>query len=389
MGKLKVYADNRLDLQREVKKFNSNPTLENYKILESYIDPIERSYCRDCGGSIYYKGRSKIQVKFGTNIMKYNANQTTCKTFKEANGKDFYLSVCEDCLIKKFPEYLKMNPSRSFNSLNDTCAYAFNIPDVDRKIKTKELAISKESRIAKYGEEEGEKIWDAYREVQGETNTFEYKRDNYGWTREQFDEFNQSRAVTVEILVRRHGEEKGHQIFDDYVEKQRTHGNSLEWFINKHGKEKGEKIFKEMLSAKTCYPNGLSLVSQEFFSILDDLLNNKYITYYGNKNGEYIFITKDRGYALDFFVKDLNVCVEFFGDYFHANPIKYLDPKRIMGFKNAKTVSDVWERDNKRIKELEENGIKTIIVWENDYYKNKNNPEFYKEIVNKIIINGK
>lgn len=53
-----------------------------------------------------------------------------------------------------------------------------------------------ENMIRKYGETEGEIRWGAYREKQAKSNTFEYKRDKYGWTLEQFDAYNKSRGLS-------------------------------------------------------------------------------------------------------------------------------------------------------------------------------------------------
>ena len=47
-------------------------------------------------------------------------------------------------------------------------------------------------------------------------NTFEYKKEKFGWSPEDFKEFNKSRAVTKENLIKKHGEEKGLEIFNNY-----------------------------------------------------------------------------------------------------------------------------------------------------------------------------
>ena len=394
MGKTKVYEDNRIELRHLVSDFLKDHTLEKYKILESYIQESERSYCGDCGDSIYYEGRSRIRVKTGTNIMQYDKNQPTCKTIKEANGKDFYLSICENCLSKKFPKYHEMNPSRIFNTLNDICCYAFGIPEEDRKEKTKELAITKNGMIKKYGEKEGLEKWKNYCKVQGETNTFEYKKEKYGWTQEDFKDFNKSRAVTRENLVNRHGKEKGDQMFDDYVKKQRTNGKTLKWFIDTYGENIGREKYKKVGIGKASSGmiSGITVskVSNEFFKILSKF-TNYYIKSDINGGEKIIYIDElDKCYILDGYIEELKVCIEFQGDYYHANPNKYdeffefpeFTPENVITL----TSKDLWRRDKiKKEALMKYMGIRTIEIWESDFYKNRNNEEFYKEIVNKII----
>jgi G:T-mismatch repair DNA endonuclease (very short patch repair protein) len=89
-------------------------------------------------------------------------------------------------------------------------------------------------------------------------------------------------------------------------------------------------------------------------------------------------------YSLDYFIEELKTSVEFHGDYFHANPKKYGPDHKFPGFvKNGGSITakELWEKDSKKYSSLEKyHGIRTIIVWESDYYKNKDNENFYKEI---------
>ena len=63
--------------------------------------------------------------------------------------------------------------------------------------------------------------------------------------------------------------------------------------------------------------------------------------------------------------------IEFFGDYWHCNPIKYKpnDYNR----HNKKTAQEIWDYDKERIKSLEFLGYKVLIIWEYDYIHNTNN----------------
>jgi hypothetical protein len=51
-----------------------------------------------------------------------------------------------------------------------------------------------ENMIRRYGETEGTKKWNLYRRKQSETNSYEYKKQKYGWTKQQFNEYNKARG---------------------------------------------------------------------------------------------------------------------------------------------------------------------------------------------------
>lgn len=59
-----------------------------------------------------------------------------------------------------------------------------------------------------------------------------------------------------------------------------------------------------------------------------------------------------------------NFIVEFYGDHWHANPIKY-QADDIINPTN-KTAKEIWQKDKERIELLEKHGYKVYIVWESD-----------------------
>ena len=76
-----------------------------------------------------------------------------------------------------------------------------------------------------------------------------------------------------------------------------------------------------------------------------------------------------------------NIAIEYFGDFFHANPKFYQPEQKILGG----TASQKWQKDAERIKSIEENGFKTVKIWENDWnnFQQKTTPklriEYYDE----------
>lgn len=60
--------------------------------------------------------------------------------------------------------------------------------------------------------------------------------------------------------------------------------------------------------------------------------------------------------------------IEFYGDYWHANPAVY-DPTYIISRKRM-TASEIWARDAERIKKIEAEGYQVKIVWERNFRRN-------------------
>lgn len=78
--------------------------------------------------------------------------------------------------------------------------------------------------------------------------------------------------------------------------------------------------------------------------------------------------SKMKAPRVDILIGDL--AVEVFGDYFHANPMKYRPSDLITLFKGASTASEIWERDAERLQKLRLCGYRTLVVWEHDIKKN-------------------
>jgi hypothetical protein len=326
---------------------------------------MEILVCKDCGNKVIYDKPKKYK--------------------KIVLGKEYTLQVCQKCLLKRFPSI--KNLSRIFNTNNEVTCYAFNIPIEEAKKSNKKYSWTKEKAIEKYGEEKGLEIWNNYCEKQSQTNTFEYKKEKYGWTKEQFDEYNQSRAVTLENLIKRHGKEKGLEIWNNYIIRQ-SETKSFNWMVEKYGEEKAIEINSqksltlenfirkygeeegalrwEEFSIKRYNP--YSQISQILFEMLDKYLSKKYTTYYATKNnGEWFVRGNDQVYYLDYFIKELNICIEFNGNAWHGNPKMFKPTDHCHPIYKDMTAFDLQLKDKKRIKELKNKGIKTYIIWESDF----------------------
>ena len=90
-------------VKEDIKLFNENKTKENYvKLLEKYNVYTDRPKCRICGEDIFYQN---TQLKSsGDTIRLFSDRGYSHITTRNMGNTVYHLSVCEDCLYKKFPE---------------------------------------------------------------------------------------------------------------------------------------------------------------------------------------------------------------------------------------------------------------------------------------------
>lgn len=267
--------------------------------------------------------------------------------------------------------------------------------------KRKSSAMTLKTQQEKYGIEEGSRRFAEYCEKQRITNTFEYKKDTYNWSYAQFEKFNRSRAVTLENLVKKYGQNEGELRFNSYREKQRFNNsiekwgdegfkdlnkrktNTLENFLARHGKDEGESKFLDYLK-KISKNKTYSKISQDLFSSLMyrfPFYNQK--CYFAINHGEWFIYDKDhsRVFFYDFVCLPLKICLEFQGDYFHANPDRYDPSTEFRFFQNpVMTANEIWEKDRVKNDVFYKNmGFPVIEIWESDFRNNR------KRVISEIM----
>jgi hypothetical protein len=351
--------------------------------METHISNLTK--CKDCNKDIIYYD---TVIKDG--IVKRGKSALS----KKGN---FNLVVCEACLEKKFPLYKSKNKSRVFNRMCEETQYAFNIPQEIYDIERRKLIVrSLDNFIAKYGKEVGEIKWEEYKKKQSITNTFEYKKAVHGMSESDFKEYNKSRAITLSNMIEKYGDYDGRKKYDEYCSKQqktkswpymvekygekkareinKSKSHSLISFQLKYGEELGLQKFEEFIKRKATY---CSKISQKFFDSLDEFLGKKFTTYYNKKNCEYGVNLKGSYVKLDYYILELNLCIEFNGTYYHADPRVYSETAVPIGGSNL-TALEMWNRDNDRYKKLKElRDIDTIVMWQLDYNSKTFNPSEY------------
>ena len=377
-----------------IKKFNSSKDVKYKKELAKQI-PLEFPKCRFCG-NIIINENFNILISQNNKYIKLNIPNIK---YRIIDDKKYYLSCCEECLLKHFKDNPPKHRKYYFMKANKYGAYSYGYSYDDyKKICSMTVGVTKKSMIKKWGEIEGAKRWEEYCKKQSITNTFKYKKEKYGWSKVDFDKFNKSRAVTLENLKNKYGNELGEKYFNDYVNKQKI-TKSKEYMINKFGEEKtneinqskaltlknyikkygGEEGLKRFELMLNSHSNYYSKISQDFFNELDKYLSPKYKTYYATKNNEYGVNLIDSYVCLDYFILELNLCIEFNGTYYHGDPRIFKENDHPNPHDKIKTAKEIWENDNNRYKLLKEiRNIDTIIVWENDYRNGIDIKDFIK-----------
>lgn len=352
---------------------------EKFSLILDRFYP-NRTKCKCCGGEIYYLD-SCADKKISGGIKIHGKSFLTRKV---VNGVEYRLLVCEKCLLERFPDI--KNLSRIFNTMSEPTKFAFDIPEDVYLEKRRGYALTKEKMISLYGIEDGTRRWNDYRRKQAVSNTFEYKKKKYGWTEEQFNEYNKSRAITKKNLISKYGEEEGTKRYDSYVSKQSI-TKSWDYMVEKYGEEKAREINRSKVISLDKYIgmygleegkvrwekfinnriHGWSKQSQHVFRRLDKYLCPKYTTRYATKGGEYCVDYNGIDIHMDYYIEELNICVEFNGGIFHGDPRLFEDDCRCNPFDRSKTAKELRDKDYRRYKLLQnEFGIKTFVIWELD-----------------------
>ena len=270
----------------------------------------------------------------------------------------------------------------------------------------KNRAVTLSNLIKKYGAVDVKHRWEQYCKKQAETNTFEYKKRKYGWTKDQFNEYNQSRATTEKNFIIRHGNDEGKRRWKEYCDLQSYVGSSEQYFIDLLGEEVGKEKWKHIsflklhsyesyleqfsgnvelatkkyqewciIKAKSS-TSSTSKVSQDLFNKIRDSLNLKeHIIFYQIHNQEWCLLDNTRVVYLDFFDKTTGRVIEFNGDFWHANPKIYTAESKInIPGSNSKIAKDIWEFDKTRLEFVRKFPYITdiLIIWEQEYREDEN-----------------
>jgi hypothetical protein len=259
-----------------------------------------------------------------------------------------------------------------------------NAPLVDEELK-KRTAVTLDAMLSKYGQIEGMRRWEDYRSKQAASNSFEYKSSKHGWSKAQFDDYNKSRAVTVENLVARHGEHEGLLRWEKYCDRQ-AYTCTREYMIEEYG-DAGERRWDEwQVSKRECALNrpdpisGTSKKEIEVFDVLISMFNLEV----GSRNRWFYDDNISNKRNIDYLDYRKNIAIEFYGDYYHMNPVIY-EPSDYNS-RIRKTAEEKWVYDQETRRVLNSRGIALYVIWELDWIKNK---DFVMKDISKWLLSHK
>lgn len=137
--------------------------------------------------------------------------------------------------------------------------------------------------------------------------------------------------------------------------------NTLDWHIERYGYNKGKIKYENYLAKLRKVTTGTrtSKASLKLKTIFD-----KHDIKYSEEHPVHVE-NKKRPKIVDYYLIDYNICIEFYGEYWHCNP-KVYDNKYYHKLKK-KYATEIWNDDNIRNKQI----IKTtngplFIIWENE-----------------------
>ena len=223
--------------------------------------------------------------------------------------------------------------------------------------------------VKKYGEEEGKRRWREYQQKQADSNSFEYKQDKHGWTQEEYDEYNASRASTIENFIERYGKEEGTLKWDEYCERQR-YTTSLDYFIETYGEEEGIKKYENFDIQRTQRDRPSSQKELELYNVLT--------TEYNLSLEKQFKIQPKCRWQYDFGNLEKRKLIEFNGGFYHMDP-RFYAPYDINVFMKL-TAQHIWDKDARKIQFAKDNGYDVYVVWEEDWKKTKR-----KETLDKLL----
>ena len=351
---------------------------------DNNIDP-SICYCKECGKFLAYDN-AVFHINSVTKKIVCDDNKLSFLSTRNYNGNEYHLCRCYNCVCNKFPNFKDVRFKFAHKAAKYT-QYGFGVHDEDFKpVCDARQSVTKEKMIKKYGITEGTERWNSYCKKQADSNKFEYKHEKHGMTYEEYDEYNKSRAVTLDNMIKRYGVQDGLFHWNQYVERQR-YTCTLEYFIEKYGDTIGTEKYNDFVEKRNTSNRlfGPSAISLEMFDkLIKNYKNN--IVYY-DENEYSVHTNKLCLYHVDYYDKTLNIIIEFYGDFFHLNPKIYdADFIQFKHHEKAILAKNRWQHDKERIDDIQQTlNCKVIIVWESTYRNDK------KGTINSLIqmINNK
>lgn len=127
-----------------------------------------------------------------------------------------------------------------------------------------------------------------------------------------------------------------------------------------------EKFREKYFSNVTSKGNLISSGENELAKILEDLGFN----FQRQVTGKFKWFDENNKFHFcipDFLIEDKKIVIEYFGDFWHANPLFYKSEDLVY----TRKAYEIWRFDSTKKEFIEKQGYKLIVIWENDFKNNK------------------
>jgi len=197
-------------------------------------------------------------------------------------------------------------------------------------------------------EEYVERTGDNYHERKGWG--YDYMRDKHG--HEKAMEIMEARGNPYSNMVKMYGDDwKQHYIDTRYSRKNLT---------KKYGAEKANDLIYQMNRRRMSNNTGMSSkIELDFYDTLGEGWKQQFVLR-GDNNMVYFY---------DFYNKNTKQFIEFQGDYWHCNPLKY--EACFFHTLKQKYAHEIWEYDLQKKIQAEKHGWQVEYVWESDFLKTR------------------
>lgn len=305
-----------------IKKFKTSKDKNVFKELTNNLD-LQK--CIITNEDIIYPN-TIIRLSKQNNIKLFG---TSANTKKIINNKEYFLKVSYSGMVKIFGnEYSKLNISRVYNQLNKFTKFAFQVSDEDYEISKKSAfgaGVSLDVLIKRHGKDKGTKKFNEYKRKQAYSNSFEYKNKKYGWDKDKFNRFNKSRGITLDNLIKKYGKKDAIIKYENYCNKQ-SKTSSTKYLTNKFGIEKTNKILES--KGKTI---------KYFENKYGDKAIEKYTEYWNNVKNPYF--SKISIELFDLLIYELSL--NKYKIYYKENEFGIYDSYKSQYFKYDFTIPDL------------------------------------------------
>jgi G:T-mismatch repair DNA endonuclease (very short patch repair protein) len=187
-------------------------------------------------------------------------------------------------------------------------------------------------------------------------------------------------STNLHDCILRYGKELGAIKYKERNDKI-SRSNTLDWYIENKGELLGPILYYKRI--EQIKKATLGITKSKASNIIKTLLDTLNISY----KQEYPFHIGDktRPKFVDYYLPDYNIAIEYFGNYWHANP-RFCEPDS-WNKSLKKYANEIWERDKTRNLNIitYNKGVKIFIIWEtNDITEEK----LLTEINNSTNINS-